>query len=380
MINIIVINFLLAVATTVAMTIIPLLATEKLGLSLFVYGMIEGGTEFLANLFRLVSGSLFDRIKNKKNIFISATLTALLSKVILFVPSGISILASKTFERLANGLFGAPRDAFVGHSAKKKGLGLALLSCSKTLGCVSGPLLVSASVYFLGDLDSQLYKLVFFSSALVAISVFLSFLIKTKNFTIKENAASFIMSRVSKITMRLSPVLAISVCFFFARFNDGVILLHLKSAGLPEWFYLSTIGFFNMTMFVVSPILGIMIDKKMTKIVLFITIFGMIIFNIFSYFIELNLIYMGSLSLAAWGIQRVGAQITFTALIFQNISYRFYGTAIGIYSILTGIGNLIASSIAGHLAGTSFKYVFLYSGSFAALTLILSIFLLKKLK
>lgn len=380
MINIVVINFLLAVATTVAMTIIPLLATEKLGLSLFLYGMIEGGTEFLANLFRLVSGSLFDRIKNKKNIFISATFTALLSKVILFVPSGISILASKTLERLANGLFGAPRDAFVGHSAKNKGIGLALLSCSKTLGCVSGPLLVSASVYFLGDLDSQIYKLVFFSSLLVGISVFLSFLIKTKNFTIKENAASFIMSRVSKITMRLAPVLTISVFFFFARFNDGVILLHLKSAGLPEWFYLSTIGFFNMTMFIISPILGIMIDKNMTKIVLFITIFGMIFFNIFSYLIELNLLFMGSLSLAAWGIQRVGAQITFTALIFQNISYRFYGTAIGIYSILTGIGNLVASSIAGHLAGTSFKYVFLYSGSMSVVTLIISAFLLKRLK
>lgn len=380
MIHIIAINFLLAIATTVAMTIIPLLATEKLGISLFVYGMIEGGTEFLANLFRLVSGSLFDKIKNKKNIFISATITALLSKVILLVPSGISILASKTFERLGNGLFGAPRDAFVGHAAKNKGLGLAFLSCSKTLGCVSGPLLVSASVYYLGDLNSQLYKLVLFSSILVSISVILSFLIKTKSFTIEESTASFIISRVTKITMRLSPILAIAVCFFFARFNDGVILLHLKAAGLPEWFYLSTIGFFNATMFIVSPILGIMIDRKMTKIVLFVTIIGMILFNLFSYFIEWNLLFMGSLSLAAWGIQRVGAQITFTALIFQNISYRFYGTAIGIYSILTGIGNLVASSIAGHLAGTSFKYVFIYSGSFAFLTLILSIFLVKKIR
>lgn len=379
MIHIITINFLLAIATTVAMTLIPLLATEKLGISLFVYGMIEGGTEFLANLFRLVSGSLFDRIKNKKNIFIAATITAFLSKVILFVPSAISILTSKTLERLANGLFGAPRDAFIGHSAKNKGLGLAFLSCSKTLGCVSGPLLVSLSVYYFGDLDSQLYKLVLFSSILVAVSVILSFLVKTKSFTINEKATSFILSRVTKIIMRLGPILAISVCFFFARFNDGIILLHLKSAGLPEWFYLSTIGFFNLTMFIVSPILGMMIDRKMTKIVLFLTIFGMILFNLISYFIELNPLYMGSLSLVAWGIQRVGAQITFTALIFQNISYRFYGTAIGVYSILTGVGNLVASSIAGHLAGTTFKYVFIYSGSFAILALILSIFLVKKI-
>ena len=65
MVPIILINFLLAVSTTIAMSILPLLTTEKIGLSIFVFGLIEGGTEFLSNLFRLVSGSLFDRIKNK---------------------------------------------------------------------------------------------------------------------------------------------------------------------------------------------------------------------------------------------------------------------------------------------------------------------------
>lgn len=380
MIHIIVINFLLAVATTVAMTILPLLTTEKLGLSLLVFGLIEGGTEFIANIFRLVSGSLFDRIKNKKKIFIAATVMAFLSKIMLLFHSAIFILGSKIFERLSNGLFGAPRDAFVGHTAKNKGLGLAFLSCSKTLGCVSGPLLVTGAVHLWGDLNSQMYNLVFFSAILVFISIILSFMVKTKSFTIKENITSFILSRVKKIAMRLSPVLAIAGCFFLGRFNDGLILLHLKQAGLPEWFYLSTIGIFNTIMFLVSPILGIMIDRKKTKIVLFITIFALILFNLFSSLIELNLLVMGSLSLAAWGVQRVGAQITFTSLIFQNISYRFYGTAIGIYSILTGIGNLIASSITGYLAADSYKFVFLYSGVWSVMALILAFVLLRRIK
>jgi MFS family permease len=380
MIYIIAINFLLAIATTVAMTILPLITTEKLGLSLLVFGLIEGGTEFIANVFRLVSGSLFDRIKNKKNIFISATIMAFLSKLMLSSPSAFFILSSKIFERLSNGLFGAPRDAFVGQTAKNKGLGLAFLSCSKTLGCVSGPVLVTLSVYLWGDLNSQLYNLVFFSAILVFIAIILSFMVKTKSFTIKENITSFLLSRVKKIALRLTPILAIAGCFFLARFNDGLILIHLKKAGLPEWFYLSTIGIFNTIMFVASPILGIMVDRKKTKIALFITISSLILFNIFSSLIEVNLLVMGSLSLAAWGVQRVGAQITFTALIFQNISNRFYGTAIGIYSILTGMGNLIASSITGYLAADSFKYVFLYSGAWSFICLILASFLLKRIK
>lgn len=380
MIYIIIINFLLAVSTTVAMTILPILTTEKLGFSLMMFGMIEAGTEFISNVFRLISGSLFDRIKNKKNIFVSATIMAFISKILLFSHSAIFILSSKIFERLSNGLFGAPRDAFVGQSAKNKGLGLALLSCSKTLGCISGPLLVAGSVYVWNDLNSQLYSLILFSSVLVVFAIILSFMLETKSLVIKENITSFIFSRVVKICSRLSPVLLIAGCFFLGRFNDGLILLHLKNAGLPEWFYLSTIGIFNTMMFIISPILGIMIDQKKTKIVLLITIFSFLAFNLLSSIIHMNLMMIGTLSLAAWGIQRVGAQIAFTAMIFQNISPKFYGTAIGIYSILIGIGNFIASTLTGYLAATSFNYVFLYSGVFGLFTLGLALFLFPKIK
>ena len=49
MINLYIINFLLAVSTTIGMTIIPLLATQNLGLSLVFLGLIEGGSELLSN-------------------------------------------------------------------------------------------------------------------------------------------------------------------------------------------------------------------------------------------------------------------------------------------------------------------------------------------
>jgi len=372
MIHIISINFLLAIATTIAMTILPLLTTEKLGLSVFVYGMIEGGSELLSNIFRLVSGSLFDRIKNKKYIFISATIVAFFSKIILFTSSAFGILGSKVLERLSNGLFGAPRDAFVGQATKNKGIGLALLSCSKTLGCVSGPLLVSGLVYFAGGLESQIFKIILVATAMAAISIVLSFFLKTKSFTMEESTKSFLLSRVSKIAKRLSPVLLIAFLFFLGRFNDGMIILYLKSQGLPEWFYLSTIGFFNLTMFIVSPVIGILIDNSKVKFVLYLTILSLISFNIFSYLVPYHHMLFSSLSLVAWGVQRVGAQITFTALIFKNISSRFYGTAIGIYSILSGLGNFISSSICGHLAGINYEYVFLFSGSFGLICLLCS--------
>jgi predicted MFS family arabinose efflux permease len=155
-------------------------------------------------------------------------------------------------------------------------------------------------------------------------------------------------------------------------------MLYLKKSGLPEVFYLSTIGIFNMIMFIVSPILGFMIDRNKVKIVLYITITSLLVFNILFYSLDISPLLFASLGLVAWGVQRVGAQITFSAMIFRSISDKSYGTAIGVYSLLSGIGNLIASSICGHLTQYSFEYIFLFSGANALICLIITIILCRK--
>lgn len=377
MVPIILINFLLAVSTTIAMSILPLLTTEKIGLSIFVFGLIEGGTEFLSNIFRLVSGSLFDRIKNKKNIFILAVSLSFISKLLLLIHSALPILGAKISERLSNGIFAAPRDAFVGQSSKNKGVALAILACSKTLGCVSGPLIVSITVYYWGNLNAQLDNLVILSIIITSISMFLTYFIKTKSFTIKNAEQIFILSQVVDIGRKIYPLLIVSLLFFLGRFNDGMIMLYLKKSGLPEWFYLSTISFFNIIMFVVSPIFGVMIDRNKVILTLFTTIFALLAFNILFYFIDFTPMLFAILGLTAWGIQRVGAQITFSAMIFRMIPEKSYGTAIGIYSLLSGVGNLAASSICGYFAIHSFDYVFIFSGTSTLICLLMSFIFIK---
>ena len=371
-------NFLLAISTTIAMSILPLLTTEKIGLSIFIFGLIESFTEFLSNILRLVGGSLFDRVKNKKNLFVISTGFALISKALLLFPSVFSILGSKIFERLANGLFAAPRDAFVGQNAKNKGVALAILSCSKTLGCVLGPLIVSGTVYFLGDLNSQLYNIIIFSLVLATLTVILSFFIKNKALTIDKRPQDFILSSVISTAKKIKPLLIISILFFLGRFNDGMIMLYLKESNLPEWFYLSTVGLFNIIMFIVSPILGFMIDRNKVNIALYITIIALLLFNISFYFIDISPFFFASSGLIAWGIQRVGAQITFSAMIFKSISDKFYGTGIGLYSLLSGVGNLIASSACGILTEYSFDYIFLFSGINSLICLIMTIFFYRR--
>ena len=162
MLLIFIINFLLAISTTVGMTIIPFLITDSLGFSLLILGLIEGSTEFLSNVLRLSNGILFDKIKNKRVIFIYSTGIAFVAKALLFIPNVWTIAGSKTLERVANGAFASPRDAYVGENAKNKGLALGFLSFSKSAGCILGPLVVSISTLFLGDLKDNLESFVIF--------------------------------------------------------------------------------------------------------------------------------------------------------------------------------------------------------------------------
>ena len=93
-------------------------------MSLFILGLIEGGLELASNILRLITGKIFDRIKDRRMLFVTPALLAFTSKIILSFPNPWTIISSKVTERIANDSFAAPRDAYVGENAKNKGLAL----------------------------------------------------------------------------------------------------------------------------------------------------------------------------------------------------------------------------------------------------------------
>ncbi len=368
------INFLLAISTTVGMTIIPFLITDSLGLSLLVMGLLEGSTELFSNIFRLVNGVLFDKITNRKIIFVGSTGLALGSKLLLLLPTPWAILFAKTLERIANGSFASPRDAFVAEIAPKKGMALGLLSMSKTFGCVLGPLIVSISTLFIGPLIDNLNLFVIICCALVLPAFIGSFFLNSKG----GKSESFSLTEFGRVFKQTAPILFLVFLFFMGRFNDGLLMIYLKTKGLPEWFYLSTIAIFNATMLITSPFIGLQIDKGSLQRMLYTTIGALALFNLCFYCIGLSLWPLSVLGLIAWGVQRAGAQIVFSALIFKSVQKTHYGTAIGIFYVTSGIGIMAASSISGYLAKDHFSSVFVVSGTFSLLALGLAGFIINK--
>lgn len=371
------INFLLAISTSIGMTLLPIIVTESLGISLFILGIIEGLTEFCSNVLRLVNGNLFDRLKNKKLLFLTSVGTAFLSKALLLIfLNKYSILLSKIVERIANGAFASPRDAYITTNAERKGLALGILSCSKTIGCIIGTFTVSFSTFLLGSIKDNAFLLILITCILTLIAFIISYFIQN---IIEIKKETFDFKKLKKSLPKLFPIYAISFTFFLGRFNDSILMIFLKKQGFPEWFYLSTISFFNISMLIVSPILGFLVDKKYKKLVLFLTIISLILFNLSFYNINLSRWIFACIGLVFWGIQRTGAQIVFSYLVSQKVSKNLNGTFLGILATVSAFGNLISSSVTGYLAQESFFLVFFITGLIAFLSMILAIYFLKKI-
>lgn len=373
--NIYLINFLLAMSSTIGMTIIPLIVIDSLGLSLFALGIIEGFSEFFASTLRLYSGIFFDKQENKFKLLLYPVYAALISKLILLQPNTLMIITTKLLERLSNGAFGPIRDALILKLSSKEGKDLSLLNISKSAGCLIGPLIVTLAL----TLHFNINSLILICIIICLCATFLVCYLNTLPFkltTIKVDSISLKLKDIIKFK-KIYSILLISFLFFLCRFNDGLIIIFLRDLQAPQWLYISTIGIFNAFILLISPIIGKILDKGYTKACIYFSLISMLLFNMLCIQLTTFHIYLVFIILFFWGAQRVSSQMTFLYIIKQQINNKYLGRAIGIYALLSGISILIAATICGYLAKISFIYVFIYSATMSIIALIIACLLFK---
>ena len=374
MINVFVVNFLYALITGVFMSIMPIICIDILLLSYMQHGLLEGFTEFLGNASRILVGNIYDRTKKKNKLFLVSAILNILLLICLKMLSSPAIILSKVFERVSNGTFAVQRDAYVASNAKNRSIGLALLVSTKAIGVTAGAAIVSYTSYEYGNLNmsniSNIVNLLILFS-LMALVLILS-LVKQES-KIIDKKSEFDIKEVGNVIIKTYPLLLLALLYFLSRFNDGVIVNFLRIMDYPAWYYNSTIGIFNLTMIFASILIGAIAEKYINFCLILIGI-SMLVFNIIFFNLEKNNLVMASLGLACWGVQRCGAQIIFESILTKMITKKYYGTAIGIYYVFTGLSVLIASGLAGRLITFNYVHAFVYSSFISILFLVASLF------
>ncbi|MDH7508555.1 MAG: MFS transporter, partial [Methanomassiliicoccales archaeon] len=128
----------------VVSTLVPIFASENLGLSVQIIGGVLAITALINFLTMLPAGSLTDRYGRKKFLFASLFITGLLTLAIPFANSSVSLIIIMAGLGFGFG-FSGPIMAWVTDTASEGQLGIAMgiFRTMSDLGFIVGPLILS---------------------------------------------------------------------------------------------------------------------------------------------------------------------------------------------------------------------------------------------
>lgn len=363
-------SLLTSVSVSMVFSISPFFMTNVLGLTMSAMGMVEGFTEGLSQLGKMLSGIISDKIKRKKPILVFGFFLSAVSKPLFIMASGLyMVFASKVIERITNGLIATARDAFVIDNSPKnlKGACLGLILTSKTLGCVLGSAIVSISLIFTED-----YRLILwfgFALALIAFLVLKYFVNETVPKEVEKER--FELKDIIDLPVSYWIIIGIACVFMCARFSDGFMILKLDSIGAHKSISTGVIGILNIVSTLCCFPVGKLSDNISRPKLLYFSFITLLLSHICFYFS--NSLFINLLGVMLWGAQRGTSQILFSAIISDEVKTKVLGTAIGIYYLITGVISLVCGLIAGNLADINLRYAFLFGTIVSLIALVLLI-------
>jgi MFS family permease len=215
--------------------LLPLYLVTVMGASALTVGVIEGVAEATAQIVKIFSGALSDRLGKRKMLTaIGYGLAAFTKPVFPLAPSVGWLFAARFVDRIGKGIRGAPRDALIADitPARLRGASFGLRQSLDTIGAFLGPLVAIV----LMSLTADNFKLVFW---IAVVPAFLSFGLIA--FGVREPVrpvelapvrAPLSRAQIARLSTTFWIVVALASIFTLARFSEAFLLLRAQSVGL----------------------------------------------------------------------------------------------------------------------------------------------------
>jgi len=343
-------SFFTDVASEMVYPLVPFFLTAKLGASPAILGVIEGIAESLASLFKVFSGYISDRLRNRKGLTIVGYAASAIGKLMLYVATAWGmVLGARVVDRLGKGIRTAPRDALIADSSAegKRGTSFGLHRALDTGGAVVGVLL---AYFFFTRLAQGEYTPVFLWSVVPAIiGVVLLFLVREAKR--KEGEQAQLPSlRWNVLPRKLRLFLIVALVFTLGNSSNTFLLLRAGRLGFSPAAAILLYLVYNIVYGLVSYPAGRLSDKIGRKrlLVAGYAFYGLVYLG----FALVNVPQQAWILWALFGLY--GLYIGFTdgvekALVSDLAPVNVRATAIGLHATIVGIGLFPASFIAGQL-------------------------------
>lgn len=329
--------------------LLPVFLTGTLGASALMVGLIEGIGESVAQIVKVFSGALSDRIGRRKPLLLAGYgLAALTKPVFALAGSTGVVLAARTVDRIGKGIRGAPRDALVADLVPEaqRGAAYGLRQSLDTVGAFAGPLIAVA----LMALSGGEVRLVF---ALAIIPALVAVLILWRGVSEPPHAAHMARPpRLDRAAIAALPtafwaVVVLGALMAFARMSEAFLILKADDAGLKAAYLPMVLVVLNLVYALTAWPVGVLSDRIGRR--------GLLVLSLAVLLAALaTLALAGTLAvvwagIALWGLHMGLSQGLLSAAVASVAPTGMRGTAFGLFHLTGGLATLAANLAAGAL-------------------------------
>ena len=341
------VSMLMDISSESIHSLLPLFMVTTLGTSVLVIGLIEGLAEATALFIKVFSGAISDYLGKRKGLALLGYGLGALSKPFFALASSSGmVLGARLMDRAGKGIRGAPRDALVADITppELRGAAYGLRQSMDTTGAFLGPLLAVGLMLLLHN-D---FRAVFW---IALIPGFLS--VALLYFGLKEPKTPVEHKRTNPIKRenltRLGKscwwVIGLGAVFTLARFSEAFLVLRAQQFGVP----LALIPLVMVVMNVIYSFSAYPFGKlsdgmSHTRLLQW----GLVVLIAADVVLALSTHWTGIIvGVALWGMHMGMTQGLLAAMVAKTAPADLRGTAFGLFSLVSGVGLLMASVGAG---------------------------------
>ncbi len=333
-------------STEMINSVLPLYITTVLGATVIQFGMMEGMLEAFSLIIKMFSGVVSDVFRGRKLLTILGYGLAAISKP--FVPMASSyemIFGARIVDRMGKGIRGVPRDALIAENSPSDmhGASFGLRQGMDTGGAFIGPLMaMSLMVLFHFEVKSVLW----FAVLPIWLSVFLLIVgVRETNKKKSKTEKKFQFKQVFRLPRTFWFLILLIFVMALAKCSDAFLLLKARELNISVKWIPMVMILMNVVYAFSSYPLGSLSDrigrlKLVGSGIIFLIVADLILSHASNS-------WMLTFGVIAWGLHLGATQGVLSAMVVDVVPETLRGTCLGIFYLVSGVGVLISSSVAG---------------------------------
>lgn len=343
------VSLLMDISSEMIHSLLPLFMATSLGAPVVIIGLIEGVAEATALCVKVFSGVISDYIGKRKGLAVLGYGLGALSKPLFALASTSGmIFSARMIDCVGKGIRGAPRDALVADVTPPeiRGAAYGLRQTLDTMGGFLGPLL-AVGLMLLWSNDFRAVYWVAVVPAFLAVALLFFGLHEPRSPVVTARTNPIKKENLKRLGVDCWWVIGLGGVFTLARFSEAFLVLRAHEVNIPLAFIPLVMVAMNIVFSFTAYPFGRLSDSTSHRRLLQM---GLVVLIVADLVLALSHSWVGIIvGVALWGVHMGMTQGLLNSMIAHTAPADLRGTAFGLFSLLSGLGLLIASLGAGLL-------------------------------